>query len=302
MIRCKLLSAKSGFTLVELLVVIAIIGVLVALLLPAVQAARESARRTQCANNLKQLALAVHGSLDTYKVFPPSRVSDPGDTWLVYAMPYIEQQTLYDLWDFKKVHYHLQSDAARLTGFAGLFCPGRKRARISTNGDRLQGAATEPHLPGVCSDYACSIGDPSGNIDYSPAHSTVSSGAVLQSNGIFWLSAGPFGKVKVRAASVEDGLSNTLLIGEKHIPLGQYGINSFDSAAYNGDSGTSMRQAGIGAPLAKGPTGTGRFGSYHPGVCQFVLADASVRAINTSIELRNLGYMANRMDGQVVNE
>lgn len=293
---------RQGFTLVELLVVIAIIGVLVALLLPAVQTARESARRTQCANNLKQLALAVHGSVDTYKVFPPSRVSDPGETWLVYAMPYIEQQTVYDLWDFKKVHYHRQSDAARLTGFPGLFCPTRKKNRISTEGDREQNVASQPHMPGVCSDYACNIGDPTGNIDYSPLHSLVSSGAVSQSNGIFWLSAGPFGRINVRAASVEDGLSNTLLIGEKHIPLGQYGINSRDSAAYNGDNGTSMRQAGIGQPLAKGPKGSGGFGSYHPGVCQFALADSSVRAINTFIEQRNLGYLANRMDGQSVNE
>lgn len=159
-------------------------------------------------------------------------------------------------------------------------------------------------MPGICSDYACNIGDPTGRIDYSPAHSTVASGAVLQSNGIFWLSAGPFGRagINVRTATIEDGLSNTLLIGEKHIPRGQYGIGSRDSAAYNGDNGTSMRQAGIGQPLAKGPTGSGGFGSWHPGVCQFALADSSVRMINTSIEQRTLGYMANRADGQVVNE
>ena len=212
---------RQGFTLVELLVVIAIIGVLVALLLPAVQAAREAARRTQCSNNLKQLALAVHLSYDTYHVFPPSRVSDPGDTWLVYAMPYIEQQSTYNLWDFKLVHYNRQSDAARLTGFGGLFCPSRQKNRVSISGDTNNGSG--PHMPGICSDYACNIGDPTGRIDYSPAHSTVASGAVLQSNGIFWLSAGPFGRagINIRVPSVEDGLSNTLLIGEKHLSCWQ---------------------------------------------------------------------------------
>src|SRR5262245_2812236 len=89
--------AKLGFTLVELLVVIAIIGVLVALLLPAVQAARESARRAQCSNNLKQLGLAVTQYMDTYKgAFPVAEYSWGWGTWLVGLMPYIEQKALYD--------------------------------------------------------------------------------------------------------------------------------------------------------------------------------------------------------------
>lgn len=103
-------SSRTGFTLVELLVVIAIIGILIALLLPAVQAAREAARRSQCTNNLKQLALAVHNYHDTNKVFPP-RMIGTGDLWsggldwtttrdrhsaFVGLLPYIEQQALYD--------------------------------------------------------------------------------------------------------------------------------------------------------------------------------------------------------------
>jgi prepilin-type N-terminal cleavage/methylation domain-containing protein len=93
---------RSGFTLVELLVVIAIIGVLVALLLPAVQAAREAARRSQCSNNLKQIALSVHNFHDTHNTVPPSVAFTPGGGfgmgwgWLTYSLPYIEQQPLYD--------------------------------------------------------------------------------------------------------------------------------------------------------------------------------------------------------------
>src|SRR6476659_4602072 len=94
-------SSKKAFTLVELLVVIAIIGVLVALLLPAVQAARESARRTQCTNNLKQVALALHNYGDTYKsAFPVGEYSCCWGTWLVALLPYIEQQSLYDQYKY----------------------------------------------------------------------------------------------------------------------------------------------------------------------------------------------------------
>ena len=102
--------SRKGFTLVELLVVIAIIGILIALLLPAVQAAREAARRTQCANNLKQLGLACHNYLDVHKKMPPGTTGIRNNAWnndnelwnepwvslTVYLLPYIEQQNLYD--------------------------------------------------------------------------------------------------------------------------------------------------------------------------------------------------------------
>ncbi|MCO6456634.1 MAG: DUF1559 domain-containing protein [Pirellulaceae bacterium] len=92
---------RRAFTLVELLVVIAIIGLLVALLLPAVQAAREAARRTSCQNNLKQLALALHNYHDNVGVFPPSSLSPPEHTWAPLLLPYIEQLTLQDQYDFR---------------------------------------------------------------------------------------------------------------------------------------------------------------------------------------------------------
>src|SRR5882762_5509877 len=93
--------ARMGFTLVELLVVIAIIGVLVALLLPAVQAAREAARRTQCSNNLKQVILATTNYADVYKgAFPVGEYSCCWGTWLVALLPYIEQKALFDQYQY----------------------------------------------------------------------------------------------------------------------------------------------------------------------------------------------------------
>ena len=115
----KLNSSRNAFTLIELLVVIGIIGILVALLLPAVQAAREAARRTDCSNRVRQLALAAHMHHDAYGYFPPARYesrpdANPADqcgletpTWLARVMPFIEQVSLGDRWDFSKPwHQH----------------------------------------------------------------------------------------------------------------------------------------------------------------------------------------------------
>src|SRR5688500_207828 len=104
--------AKAGFTLVELLVVIAIIGILVALLLPAVQAAREAARRMSCGNNLKQIALSLQNYHDTYKVFPPGGVgsnnlANPNyATWSIFILPFMEQQNLHSRYDFNVPNEH----------------------------------------------------------------------------------------------------------------------------------------------------------------------------------------------------
>lgn len=153
----SLMRSRRGFTLVELLVVIAIIGILVALLLPAIQAAREAARRTQCSNNLKQLALAAQNFHDTYKGLPPIVSHSEGPTFFMHILPYIEQQALYDLyrggatnsggemthvrfWDNK--NYEIIRDAlgeSTHQGIGAFHCPSYRRPDVQRGGGNAKG-------------------------------------------------------------------------------------------------------------------------------------------------------------------
>jgi prepilin-type N-terminal cleavage/methylation domain-containing protein len=286
-------AAARGFTLVELLVVIAIIGILIALLLPAVQAAREAARRSQCQNNLKQLGLAVHSYHDVQNAIPYTRI-DTRETWAVLVLPQMEQSNLYEMWDFTKNYYN-QLPEMLTTPVPGFYCPSRRTPpQLSVDPTDLPDGGSGTHLPGICADYAAVSGDNvSETGDYYPGQST---SMVGPAKGAFRYKS----KTPLNFASILDGLSNTIFIGEKHVRPDQFGKGS-DGCVYNGDKAHSYKKAGPGAPLAKAPNATtGQFGSYHPGVCQFLLGDGSVRAFQVSIDLVNLGRLANRQDGEVI--
>jgi type II secretory pathway pseudopilin PulG len=142
---------------VELLVVIAIISVLVGLLMPAVQRAREAANRTVCQNNLKQIGLSMQLYHHTWHGLPPSRADAQGATWAVLVLPYLEQQNLYRTWNLQSSYYQ-QSDTARLTAVPTYFCPSRPRASNdspSIAGDPPEGPR---NVPGALGDYACNVG------------------------------------------------------------------------------------------------------------------------------------------------
>jgi prepilin-type N-terminal cleavage/methylation domain-containing protein len=153
---------RHGFTLIELLVVIGIISLLVGLLLPAVQKARESANRISCANNLKQITLAMHHYHLDKEQLPPRCLLDNGATWSVLILPYVEQDTLLKTWDLSRSYYD-QSDMARLSRVPIYFCPSRRTADMaegSISGDQpwLCGDTFGPHVPGALSDYAACLG------------------------------------------------------------------------------------------------------------------------------------------------
>ncbi len=154
---------RAGFTMVELLVVIAIIALLMGLLLPAVQKARESASRISCANNLKQITLAMHHYQLNNDQLPPRCLGDNGATWAVLILPYVEQDNLLRCWDLSRSYYD-QSGVARLTPVPIYFCPSRRTSQaagVSISGDQpwLGGNNYGPHVPGALIDYAACLGD-----------------------------------------------------------------------------------------------------------------------------------------------
>jgi prepilin-type N-terminal cleavage/methylation domain-containing protein len=315
---------SRGFTLVELLVVIAIIALLVGLLLPAVQAARESGRRITCSNNMKQLGLAFQGYHETNGFLPYSR-QDKKATWAVWILPFMEQPGLYDRWDMTKSYFDQPADV-RTTVQPGLLCPARRSGgsqAISVKGDNETGG---PHVPGACSDYAACVGTKAtdyGKGFFLAAGSSEADAEAKQANGAFvfgyesTLAANQrFVKYRVSFAHIGDGLSNTFLTGEKHILNSRFGVGydtssplpvaerSYDGSVFSGDDPwDSCRPAGLGYLLASGPRAVGNatFGSYHPFICVFVMADGSARIINTSIDATNLGRFANGQDGEVID-
>lgn len=287
-VACRL---RSGFTLIELLVVIAIIAVLVGLMLPAVQRAREAANRTWCANNLKQIGLAMHLYHDSHKRLPPSRPPNEGPTWAWMILPELEQYNLYKIWDYTTVPLYLAPPQALNAVVPTWFCPSRrepesaytvgfKQRSVCTVGDGVFGA------PG---DYAACIG--TSGADYPMMFPN---GMIVEPNGAF-----EFGK-GIPFAAITDGLSNTFLVGEKHVPVFAFGTFPWDCSIYDGHNPVcSTRSGGPLFPLLSDRTHDGwGFGSYHPGQCQFVFADGSVRRVDNGINPVTLGYLAGRNDGQ----
>ena len=297
------LNQRSAFTLVELLVVIAIIGILIGLLLPAVQMAREAARRTQCSNNLKQMGLAVHNFHDTQKFIPPSRPRDRFLTWPYFLMPYMELQNMADKLNWR-APYKFQDPDTISQVLPGYFCPSRRAPMLSIEEFEAE--------RGSCSDYAGNAGN---NIYwavfYGPANGVFNSGLSqhnqLDSNNRLINYRGRY-----TFASIKDGLSNTFFIGEKAVNIRAHGRGGGwgDNAILNGSQpGTFMRMGGIGFPIsstvrfpAPGPGTIPVFGSDHPQICNFLLGDGSVKAVDRGIEQLELAKYCIRNDGLIIDQ
>lgn len=200
--------AKRGFTLVELLVVIAIIGVLVALLLPAVQQAREAARRAQCVNNLKNIGLAMHNYHDTYRNFPYLGFADwNGDTISVFGrlLPFIEQTAMYETLDFNVRANDGNNRLYRTTPIDVYSCP----SETVTLGESNSG---NNHWSHQRYSYAVCV----GNTNYDQHNANNWDGAYTYDNGG---SAFKMGDNIRSMASITDGTSNTVMVSE--VPMNQ---------------------------------------------------------------------------------
>lgn len=315
----------SGFTLVELLVVITIIGILISLLLPAVQAAREAARRAQCSNNLKQLGLAIHNYHDTYRVLPANTIQYGPDPyrnitmpWTVAILPYVEQQALYNLWD------STVSAAGDVPGKNG----GNRKVRQTylplfvCPSDQIKPGLlvapwcypSEPMAPGsyraVCGASYGWYGDCSdkcGTFDWSDEYKYLVASGRIGWRGPIHIVHGVVSQDDISA--VRDGTSNTLMLGEFHLPDSRRDWGNF--WAWSRVSGTLMNNAwNLRAPLdfarceQEWPNYkcNRSWGTYHPGGLHWALTDGSVRFIGENVDrelMIALGTINGRETAQV---
>jgi len=269
-----MLPQRRAFTLVELLVVIAIIGILIAMLLPAVQAAREAARRAQCTNHLKQLGLAMHNYHSALNCFPPGFMvagltgTTPGGwAWGVFLMPYIEQSPLRD--KLSVTRYTLEqvvNDPTLLpllqTDLSVFRCPSSPIGPLRTH----LGA---PNPKVASANYTCCRGFYSFT---GPTHLT------KRNNGVF------YGESATRIQDVTDGTSNTFALGERTA----FGTNLQNDATWPswcgpGGGGAMNTVSSAVSDRLNHPTSTGAFSSHHPGGAVFCFVDGSARFISETI-------------------
>lgn len=309
---------KKGFTLVELLVVIAIIGILVALLLPAVQAAREAARRTSCNNKIRQATLATILYQESRRHFPPAATilaSGSGRTYsyLALILPYVEKESLRDLLDLELEWTDPQHKVAAETSLDIFRCPsqgstelmyaylpggqssGLAESNLAAHYTAVMGAKLGNECPQDIYEIDCSLGDSGGG---SPAI-----------NGIMYFDT-ETRLCRTAPRHITDGLSKTFILGEMSWDAGNHRawiVGRQGSYCYSGNNvrytlKTGARNPQPGSSAARVKANDNSFGSEHPGGCHFSNADGSVRFVSEDTGIEILHAFASRNGNEVVDE
>jgi prepilin-type N-terminal cleavage/methylation domain-containing protein len=306
---------RGGFTLIELLVVIAIIAILIALLLPAVQQAREAARRTQCKKNLFQISLALQNYHQAHEVLPPGSVNDSGPirsepqgyhhNWYGNLLPYLDERPIHKLLDFDTGVYDARNAAARHSAIPILFCPTAPAPRHSARSDDVPAALT----------------------NYAGAHHPFEAPIDVTNHGVLFLNS------RVRFDDVADGVSHTVFAGEikrseqdlgwasgtrATLRSGGIPINwtPGGSRYYNDpEAGGELKEEwerGLESAAFDSATGevgredtallVGGFGSHHEGGGHFAMGDSGVRFMSENIDAELFRQLIDRGDGVVHEE
>lgn len=293
-------TPRSGFTLVELLVVIAIIGVLVALLLPAVQAAREAARRMSCSNNLRQVGIAIHNYHDTLTKLPPGRimVTSPNGTStvngvLTLIMPYAEQGNLESRYDYAKGFDHPDNQPAIQTHVKFYVCPSSPGGFRTVTIQNIFGTVQTTDGKGSVTDY------------YAVRNLRDAAGAAV---------TGILGAADPNFAAITDGTSNTFWFMEmcgkpNFIIKGKIQptipTDFLWYAPWAGNNGMALNTYSADGLTRPGPcvmNCSNEFQpySFHPGGAMFGFADGSVKLINQTIDATTFRALGSHNGGEVV--
>jgi len=332
-----MMNSKKGFTLIELLVVIAIIAVLVALLLPAVQQAREAARRSTCKNNLKQLGLAMHNYHDTHKVFPyASTFTDAGDAqntylranptpgWFAMILPFVDQAPLYNQLDFNHLPNSTAGPAPTNRSlidqqfFAVMTCPSNPLAGTGKRVDgtnfadvsvTVQAAMYRPSGGPALNDggakdcnFQAFCRKDTGGVQGGWRHTQRNKGGI---RGMF-----ARGVSNIKMGDVTDGSSNTIMMGECKAHFDVFGsawAHNVPESLYHLKINSSFLQVlednlqTGGSPTVSWPDATGH-ASYHTGGAHFVLVDGSVRFISENVDYVTYCNLGDRQDGQPIGD
>jgi prepilin-type N-terminal cleavage/methylation domain-containing protein/prepilin-type processing-associated H-X9-DG protein len=286
-------GSLRGFTLVELLVVIAIIGILVGLLLPAVQSAREAARRMQCSNNLKQIGLGLLNYESSTKRLPPGGIESNFISGFASILPYLEQGNIYQQYDFALYYTHPYNVAVSKQKIATYLCPSTNIPRdVPANATTSSGAAIEV---GSAATYLLN----EGTNQY-----------MAECDGAFPAIYTTYRNRFLKIGDFTDGTSNTIAVGETTYDFPQYRWSASIPAPLGGTVrwGTARwivgyPRVGMGSTLfplnATRVSITGGYTSQHPGGANFSFIDGSVRFVSNSVDAIALNAVSTRAKGEV---
>ncbi|MBL8849375.1 MAG: DUF1559 domain-containing protein [Planctomycetaceae bacterium] len=281
-------NSRRGFTLIELLVVIAIIAILIALLLPAVQQAREAARRTQCRNNLRQFGLALHNYHDVFNAFPSGWIGVTGGIptahdgvngagWGTMLLPYLEQSNLYNQFNSHVGIEDLRNDAFRLTNLAVFRCPSDpqpERFEIEEEGNP---GAVICELP--IANYVGSFGTVElDGCENSPGTAPVQANGQCVGDGVFYHNS------QVRIRDVLDGTSNTFVVGERRTNPAAGWHSTWVGRVAEGEEAFQRVLGSFDHTPNHPATHFDDFSSRHTGGAMFVLADGHVRFVSENVD------------------
>ncbi len=282
-------SLRRGFTLIELLVVIAIIGILVALILPAVQQAREAARRTQCRNNLKQIGLALHNYHDSFLMFPPGYIAvgngphpahdgTNGAGWATMILPQLEQGNLYDLFNSNLSIADPANDEFRQQPLAVFRCPSDRQPDLWDIKHEDGSGTVLARLP--IANYVGSFGkEEVSGCENAPGTPPVrSSGQCVGSGPLYHNSSVPL-------RQFSDGTNHTLLVGERRTNKTEGWLSTWVGMVPEGRD-AFVRVLGSVDHLPNDPASHfDDFSSHHTGGAHFLLGDGHVQYISDSMDL-----------------